>query len=238
MPLGGKEITKTKAFFILFYILNLAFLYYLAIGATEAERTVIYYYVGLEVVSLVLIVAVDMLSYGKKELPYVDSVIHESNSPLSLKAQIALGTILSVFIGIWISSTGQAFVKANPFGVTFQIMETKVGKALLSALVGGVIETLFFFGLLYPSLHAFLEAKLGFPGTILAMFLGALIFTLYHNIVYETVETALYTVFFFGFVFNVLPVFFLRSLVIPTMLHFCNNFLIVYLNITKMMILF
>ena len=188
-------------------------------------------------VALVLIVSVDLLSYGKKGIPYVDSVLHETTSPLSLKYQLLIGFVLSMIIGLWIATTGQAFVKANPFNITFQIMETKEGKALLSALVGGVVETLFFFGLIYPSLHYFLTSKFEYVGMFLAMLAGALIFTLYHNIVYEYNEVALFTVFFFAFFFNILPVFFLRSLVIPTMVHFINNFVVVYLSITRMMVI-
>ena len=131
IQLGGKEITKTKALFILFYIFNLVFLYYLAIGATPAERNVIYFYTGMELVALVLIVSVDMLSYGKKEIPYVDSVLHETTSPLSLKYQLLIGFVLSMIIGLWIATTGQAFVKANPFNITFQIMQTKEGVCYL-----------------------------------------------------------------------------------------------------------
>ena len=235
--LGGTEITKEKGLFFASMLFIMFFFIWSSLGATVATKNILYFYIILQLVSLFFI-AFDMLT-KKEALETIDTVTIESESPIDIKYQILTGAALSAIIGFFIATTGQAFVNAYPFGVSFNIWEGTVGSAMLSGLVGGVVESLFFFSLLTPTIysitHKFTDSVA--ISIIVAMLLGSFLFFASHIFIYKYSETSLLTVFFFGLVFNAIPVIFLRSIIPSMMVHFTNNFLVVLLVITKFSLL-
>ena len=229
--LGGVEVTKEKGIFFAFSIFVLLFLYYASIGASPHLLKVLHFYIGFTIFGLFFIFF-DMMT-KQKELEYVDTVTIETTSPLSPKMQLMLGLALSALLGWWIGATGQALVGANPFGAVFNVFESPVGNAVISAVVGGFCESIVFFSVVYPSVHRILWKFLDSPlATLLAILIGSGIFFVYHNFVYRYNEVALQSVFIFGLI-NCILVLLTRSIIPGIMIHATNNFLVVLFNITK-----
>lgn len=227
--LGGKEITKEKMVFLSLILFSFLYLIY---RYTFVQNPVYLFYSSLLAFSLIFI-GFDMITKDNYSL---DTVLIEKNSPINIKTQIFLGIGLSLMLAFWIGLTGQALVKANPFGIVFQAQPSL--DAFDSAIMGGIVETLFFFAVLYPTLHAILTDYFDKFGGILAMFLASLIFMFMHDAVYGYNEPVLLTVFVFAFFFNVLPIFFTRSIILPVFAHATNNFIVVLFKVTQMSILF
>lgn len=225
--LGSEEVTKTKWLFLILSSLFVFGLFFYAYpGASVAEQSLLNYYILMMIVSVIFII-VDF--YFKNE-KYLDTVtIEEHPDWLSPKIQIIIGIVLSGLIGYVIWTTGMAFVLPPPFSM----FENPLGNAILVATVG-IVETFFFFALLYPSLYTIINSHIdtfliSWP---VSMAITGLVFFGFHTWVYAYSEMSLYSVFVFGLI-NCLTVTFTRSNIINAQIHFSNNFFVQFFRITR-----
>jgi len=231
--LGSEEVSKGKILFIIIYLFVYAFLFYATIGATTAQKDLLYFYMFFGLVIGIIPILFDLAV--KKEAPMDTVTVEDEDEALfsiSHKFQLFLGIIISIGIGLWMFNSGQAFVQAP----RFSIFDTPVGNSVVSAVVGGFIETIVFFSFIYPTLHSVTHHFTGsIPIAILvSIVLTTIIFTGYHNWRYAYDERALMSVATFG-ILNCLLVLIFRSVIINIQLHFVNNFLVSLLELTKMM---
>ena len=227
--LGTEEITSEKMGMFVFYLIVFTFLIFGLIGAIDTKGSVfnlLTLYILFFAVIGIIPVAIDNLTKGERDLP-LDTVTFDTDDeailPLSMKWQIVIGIAGSIFLGFFILSTGQSFLA--PFRM--QIFETTIGEAILSGVVGGVVEVATIFGVLFAISYFILTRMMGLFGSILSLIAISLVFTGFHSIVYEYNSSALISVFIFGLFFQAIPLYLFRSVVIPIMLHFTNNFIIV-----------
>lgn len=216
------EFSREKAFWLFYFFLIILALSYGYIGAHEAQKSSIVFYVALLGIPGMIMVFFDWATKGS-ELEEIDTMTieepHSGMDWLSPKLQIILGIIAAVFIFYKIAVTGSAFVDAPKWS----IFETPLGNAVYSGLIG-VIENLNFFGILFPTLIAIFHKYSDSIALalILAMVLTAIGFVSYHNWRYGYSETALASVAVFAFI-NVIVVYGTQSLIISDAMHFGNN---------------
>lgn len=162
----------------------------------------------------------------------------ESLFGLDFKWKLLIGFLLVVFTFFYITGTGQAFVQAPNFGlVEFGVLDSQLGNAFVSAVVGGVIETAFFFSILMPVAHGLVFRFTN--NVVLASGIGiiatTLIFLQFHTTVYAYSETALLSVGIFG-LSNAILLFIFRDAYILKLFHGFNNFFVVLLAVTTFQI--
>lgn len=235
---GSENWTLRKTIVLGIYFLTLAFMFYGLIGLSSDSRNflqLVFYLCFLFFLGIAPL-GIDML-VTKKEEP-IDTVSDEAEDDgggegivqLSIRNIFLLSLGLGILFAIFISVSQTAFVQAP----TFQMFETKFGQALLSGIVGGICETAVIFGFLTPTFVGFFE-RFASDNKILSSLVGiiggALIFFLYHTIVYQYDQIALLSVFIFGFI-NSLLLFVFRSVYPLIAIHFVNNFMIVFASVS------
>jgi hypothetical protein len=228
MYLGSEEVTSAKIYYLITLFFVLAFLFYASIGATETQKNLLYFYILFGFTLGIVPLLFDFVS--RKELP-LDTISIE-DSPISPKVQLFLGIIASVALGYWMSVTQQAFVQAPQFS----IFDTPLGNAVVSALCGGFIETIVFFGFIFPTIHGIVYDRTDnyYLAAFIAIVATTAIFTGFHNWVYKYNESALLSVALFGLI-NCILALVIRSNVVNIFVHSTNNLMVVLFNLTKMM---
>jgi len=234
---GDKEITRQKGIFLIVCMGILFILFYAIINAGASLKNILYFYIALLIGGGLFWIGYDMAT-PQKDPDMIDTVTVESDAPLSSGKNILVGIGLSILLGYYITTTGQAFLSGSPFGVLINVFETNVGNAFTSGLVG-MVEVIVFFGVLFPTLYSLIynytdSVALTIPISLLAI---SLIFMSFHMVVYRYDQSALMTVFMFGLLFQALPTLLTRNLTIALMLHFCNNFLVILWVVQKYSIL-
>jgi hypothetical protein len=220
--LGDESINRGKIYVFLIFMLAYGFLFYGLIGATARSHDVLIFYIWFTAILGFAAIVVDF-SLKKADLP-LDTVVHEDNSGFrSFKMQLIIGVVICVLYGLFISSTGSALVKAPEFG----IFDSKAGEGFLSGTVGG-LETLPFFTFLFPTAYAILYKRFGSLSLLLAAGIAISGFTFFHLWRYSYDIIALWSVAIFAAI-NIVLIYVFRSSLIPFMLHFTNNILIVLL---------
>lgn len=178
-----------------------------------------------------IVIAMDL---SKKIQAPIDTVTDEDprESPIGIsgKWKLVFGLGLMIIVGTFIATTKTSIIQAPIFGVT----DVLFNEAVVSGLVGGVIETAFFFAVLMPTIYAFVNKTLNNSviASIMAIVGISVIFLLFHTTVYQYDAVALNTVLIFGFM-NAMVVFVIRDNWINTMIHGTNNFMIVIISIQK-----
>ena len=230
--LGDEEgFTKVKGIQLVVYLGMIGFLFYAAIGSPVNVQVVIYFYMAMLLVSIIFFVINWLLP---QKTDFLDSITVEGNSPFSPKTNLIIGIIMAVVLAGYILTTGQAFVKAAPFGITINSLNFVGGNAIESAIFGA-IETIFFFSLIFPVLYSTINKfadsiGIAIVGSVLAI---STIFFLFHTYVYAYDVSSLTAVFVFGLVFQALPTLFFRNSTESTLLHFTNNLVVTLRVITK-----
>jgi len=170
--------------------------------------------------------------------PPIDTVTVESEDvaviKLSLKWKIVVALCFMAFTFFMTITQNQAFVQAPIFGLS----DFLYGEALVSGIVGGILETALFFAVIQPVTHSIVFKTTGnvFFATVGGVIGATLIFFLFHTTVYQYNQEALMSVAVFG-LFNSLIVLMLRDNVVTSTWHFTNNFCVVFFQILKFAIL-
>ena len=230
--LGSDDLSGANGYRMLVIIAVTTFFLWLLINVqAESIRGLVYVLMGL---SAIIFIGLDR---AFKKFPQIDSILEEnSNLRLSFlrglsRQQILIGGILvSAFFAFNISRTGLAAVNAPLFQVA-EFATNKFMQAFISGILG-IIENAFFFSFIFPTIAANLNIK-GLPqvATIpVAILASGLVFVLFHFLVYGSANAvASQTVFMFG-VINSTIVYAFRSLIISDLIHFTNNFSIVFFS--------
>jgi len=110
------------------------------------------------------------------------------------------------------------------------------GNAVVSALCGGFIETIVFFGFIFPTIHGITYKMTNsfYLALVIATIATTAIFTGFHNWVYKYNESTLLSVAVFGLV-NCALAALIRSNVVNIFMHSTNNLMVVLFSLTKMM---
>jgi membrane protease YdiL (CAAX protease family) len=230
--LGDEEITSSKIYMIIFYLLVFTFLFFASIGAPQEQKSVIYYYILFGGFVGLFPLIIDTF-VTRKEEPLDTVSIEEPPIPLlSVRNQIILGLLLSLVVGWRIATTGQAFVQ----GERFSVFEGALGNSILSGILGGVIESMIFFQFLYPTFYSIVFDRTGsaFLSVLVSTVLITAVFTGFHVWRFRYNESALMSVALFSLI-NCVFVLITRSVILNIMIHFTNNFLVQYLNLTRTM---
>ncbi len=214
------EYNKFKIYYFLFVILVVVFLAWSAIGVGYdiAKARMVNYYLWLSLISIAFILF-DNLT--KKEFEEIDTVTIEK-TPIHPKFLFLIGLVISIFMAFRIESTKTAFVPIPQF----QLFDYRLPNAILSG-VAGIVEDMFFFAFLLPTIFAFLNKRV-FNNSIISAFLSILIiaftFMLFHIFVYGLAnQPAFFASFIFGLISSSLVVL-TKSIIISHFLHFTNNF--------------
>jgi len=163
------------------------------------------------------------------EFEYIDSVTEEPDEkrPIFLKnipyKYIFIIGLLFFGMTYWQTSTYKQSIVSAPIFQAFPFATDPVFLSLMSGIVG-LIENLFFFGWMFPTVYANLS-KFGeyvsFPSSVMIV---ALVFMFYHWGVYGFADVVASTsVLMFG-ISNCILVYLFRSLTISNFWHFGNNF--------------
>lgn len=213
----GLDSSKTK---FLIYVLLVIFIMWLgSIGANPTSKNLIYFYVGLTVLLFIIPFGVDQLS---KTSEYLDTVTIEKPRMafLGVPTQVAIGLALSLFT-VWRATTTQIVWVPAP---QFNIFDSKIGNAVLDGL-GGSLEPIVFFSVIFPTAYIYIRKR----SNALVAFAGAALITSFvfmgsHWLWrYRTDEVALAATFEYAFVQCALVMLF-RSVLIPIMMQFSNDF--------------
>lgn len=235
--LGGKEVTKEKGIFLGFCLLLGIIMIDACIGAPLNTQMVMYFYIMLLTFSCVWIVL--DIKMPDRDLDYIDTVTIEDESPIPLKYQLVAGVVISLIMGFFMATSGQSFLKALPFGITFgSNWATPAGSGTIAAVVG-MVEVLFFFCVVYPSLHStiFKSTDSTILAIVLALFGISLGFMAFHFIAYGYSQQSLLTIFIFGLVFQAVPILLTRSAILSLFLHASNNFFVTIFVLSQIVIL-
>ena len=246
--LGSSDRTFHKMAFIAFFFFVFAYLFFEAIKISgdigevytsffkelvqQSQKGVIFFYILLGLPAFGILLFDFATNKGVTEL--IDTVTHEEHSlfgvELTFFRQLMIAGIFSLIFIFYITTTGQAFVQAP----AFSFLDTAIGNAFLSGILGGVVETLFFFIVAQPIIYAFSYriTNSQILSILSSVILATLFFTGFHTIVYQYNEAALYSVFFFGFLNSLLTIL-LRSNITNISIHLTNNFLVRFLAITS-----
>jgi len=228
--LSDDEKTPQKKLFITILMLSLGIPMFFLIGLSPSpsEWTLLVYYLLLFAIMGLAPIFIDYF-FKDKDLPIDTVTIEEPSTSFMTPKVILIGSVIaSIIYAYFIVARGQALVDAPRFAIS----SFPFGGPLLSAYVGGIVESVVFFGFIYPTLHRLLYDKLGPLGIVLAFILGISIFTGFHFWAYSYSITSLVAVAFFGFI-NVLAIFTTRSLIPSILLHSVNNFAVTLLVIQK-----
>lgn len=236
----GTEFDENKIRYMIF-LLGVFFIYFfLWIGmvgdpvyTNQAPKLMFFLFFGL-VLGLIPFI-IDMFINQNKDLP-LDTIGYENNSPLpflnSFWAQVIGSVILSIVFALRIQITGNAFVKAPTFSLTIPFLSElglsqKVVSGVISGLTAGIVESIVFFGFIFPTLYAFFKKQelADIVALILAMLLATTIFTGFHFWVYGYEFVILFSVFVFG-ILQCLFAYVFRSMTPLFMTHFINNLLV------------
>lgn len=182
------------------------------------------------------------LAIPRAKMP-IDTVTSEEASEnvlnASFKVRVLIAAALVVFTIFYVGGTGQAFIQAPSFNLApFGILDSGLGNALVSGLVGGVLETAFFFAVLMPFIHGVVIRWIGSEkvATLAGILAISTIFVWFHTTVYAYSETALVSVGVFGLL-NALLVLVVRDNYQNMAWHFANNFLIILFGITAFQVI-
>lgn len=230
--LGSDSRNPGKVIGITIFLLLLASFSWITSNATlEAKATAEFYInLGMIFVGVFVIDAIFVKGMGRKmrDADIPDTMTYEEQSPLGFKlpgfAKILLVTGSLLLAGYIFVSVGAQPTMSIVSAPTFQLIDIgTTGSAFLSGSVG-IVEDLFFFGFLGPTIFSLLFFFTG--KKILA--LGAawvaapVIFMLYHLGRYGASSAALDSVLVFGFVSMTLAIF-LGNLLPVHAIHFGNN---------------
>jgi hypothetical protein len=226
--LGSEEVGSAKIYYIIALFFVLAFLFYAMIGASPQQKELLQFYILFGFFLGIVPLLFDFVS--RKELPLDTISIEES--PISPKIQLLLGIVVSIGLSWWMFTTQQAFVQAPQFSM----FDTPLGNAVVSALSGGFIETIVFFGFIFPTIHGitYRTTNSFYLALVIATIATTVIFTGFHNWVYKYNESALLSVAVFGLV-NCALAALIRSNVVNIFMHSTNNLMVVLFSLTKMM---
>ncbi len=242
--LTGKK--KNTALWIIFGLTLIASVYFIRESVTFFATSS--FPVGLDIAIIYTMIGSVSLVYIVKSIifpdsPIFDSVTSEDKSEnifnLGFKSRLLIGVGLIIFTIFYVTGTGQAFIQAPNFALTeFGILDTQLGNAILSGIVGGIIETAFFFAVLMPFIHtlAFRFTSSGAFASIISLVAISIIFILFHTTVYAYSEIALLSVGIFGFL-NAMIVLVFRDNFQNMMWHFSNNFLVILFSVTTFSII-
>ena len=224
------EFYPQKSFYIIYIFAIIGLLSYGWLGApANVQNLIIFYVIFLGLPSL-LIFFIDL--FTAKKFEQIDTITMDNPEDGSLdeitgitlppQNQLIAGIILAGLLALQIMRTGFGIVSAPQFTV----FEGNFGNSLLSGSVG-IIENLFFFGVIYAILRANIINITGnrLAAFIIAMAIGTAIFVGYHTFRYASSEIALLSVALFAML-GITLVEFTNSLIIADILHFTNNFLI------------
>jgi len=216
----SEEYNQYKIYYFLFIISVITFLAWSAIGVGYdiAKTRMVNYYLWLCLISVAFILF-DNLT--KKEFGEIDTVTIEK-TPIHPKFLVLIGFVISIFMVFRIQSTKTAFV---PYP-QFQLFDYRLPNALLSG-VAGIVEDMFFFAFLLPTIFAVLNRRV-FQNFVISAFFSilatALLFMLFHIFVYGLAnQPAFFASFVFGLISSSLVIL-TRSIILSHFLHFTNNF--------------
>ena len=227
----GSEVDNGKVYYFLFLLSVYALLFFFYIGANAVDQGVIRFYMLFGLILGFIPLLIDYFMNNGKELP-LDTISYENDSTISFfnnpSVQLISSFLLGVLTFIKIKFTQEAFIQAPQFHISLFSINSKFANAFLSGIVGGVFETIVFFGFLFPTSYAIFK-KMGFSKGV-SLFLAIIgtsgLFTLFHYWRYAYLITALVSVFVFG-VFMCLLTYAYRSTLPAMVVHFVNNFLVI-----------
>jgi len=230
--LGQKgEWNKYKIYYFLFLIVVFSFLAWSAIGvgSNTSKARMVNYYMWLGLVALAFILF-DNLTIGKFE--EIDTVTIEQ-TPIHPKYLLIFGLILAIIMSWRILTTQTAFI---PYP-SFQLFDYRLPNAILSG-VAGIIEDMFFFAFLLPTIFAILNKyyQNGILSGLLAILIISFTFMGFHLFVYGANQPALLMTFFFGIISSTLVIT-TKSIIISHFLHFFNN-MVASLILARVMVIF
>lgn len=241
----GTEFSQSKIYYLLFLLGLYLVYFFFYIGmmadvnagidyANQASK--LWYYIWFGLVLGVLPFLMDMIFNQNKDLP-LDTISYENNSPLpvfnNFWFQIGSSFFLAMIVFLRIRLLNQAFVKAPSFSLTIPVisqlgLDRKVIGALISGLTAGFVESMVFFGVIFPIIYAVLKQQ-ELPdlfALIVSGFFAVTVFTGYHWFAYGYQITALLTVAFFG-ASQVVLAYLYKSMIPLFFTHFINNFAVV-----------
>jgi hypothetical protein len=232
LTLGQKgEYNKYKIYYFLFLILIFAFLAWSAIGvgAMPEKARMVSYYMWLGLVALAFILFDNLTS---KKFEVIDSVTIEE-TPIHTKYILIIGFAFAILMSWKILTTQTAFI---PYPA-FQLFDYRLPNAILSG-VAGIIEDMFFFAFLFPTIYALLNTHFqnNILSSVLSVLLTAFTFMSFHLFVYGANQPALLMSFLFGLLSSTL-VLITKTIIISHFLHFFNN-CVASMIMAKIMILF
>ena len=236
----GYLLTKGKRnkFLVIAFLVALgASIFFIRSLITVFSETILPQGIGLSLVYMAIgavsSIVIGINTFSPKIKPPIDTVtiepIEESAIKFSQRTRFIIGIGFFILTAVLVSATKQAFVKAPIFG----LFDALYSEAFISGVVGGILETAFFFSVIQPVIHSFVYERFG--NAFLALIVGIVgvtaLFLLFHTTVYKYDTKALNTVLIFGFA-NALNVFIFRDNTINMGWHFSNNFFTVLFRLT------
>jgi len=229
--LGSDKITLTKIVSIFMYLIITSFLVWVIVNDPANFKYGLIYFSMMTLWFIATLFDFTFKNYFKGG-DLIDTISEEPRQkrPFQiLRNMSTLQYLIIVFlicgtVFFSISSTGKLLVTAP----TFQIMPFTQSVWYSSFLVGlvGVMETLFFFGFIFPTVYAliYMRTREAIITLFASVLISAFIFMSFHSLVYGTANMmASISVFVFG-IRECIFIYLFRSAFLPIMDHFTNNF--------------
>lgn len=238
-----KSGLKNKILVLLFLVLLGVNIFFLRSLITIFNAQVLPSGIGLSLIytamGIISSIVIGINTLSPKIREPIDTVLVEGKKEAVWQpsGKIKIGIIIGIIAvtGIYISSTGQAFVKAPVFGLS----ESLYSEAIVSAVVGGILETAFFFAVIQPVIHS-LVFKMT-QNTLFAVVGGVIgvtvLFFLFHTTVYAYNQAALTSVGIFGLLNSIATVVF-RDNGLNAIWHGSNNYFVVFFRMTVFSVFF
>ncbi len=211
------EYNKYKIYYFVLIIVLFAFIAFSWIGQVSIEKKMmVSFYAWLGLLSIAFILFDNLTT---KKFDFIDTVLIEK-TPVSPKIIAMIAIAMSIVLGTRIFTQHKAFV---PYP-TFQFFDHSVPNAILSG-VAGIMENMFFFSFLFPTIYILLSKYLfkeKYMSAIISILLSSFIFMMYHIFVYAVNEVALVSCFLFALL-NTSLIYIFRTTMIADALHFTNN---------------